>query len=116
MKFAQHSPAAHAARMPHCVHWHWIARINEEEPTMQKANPTPKMVTAFEHAQDALIMAIRTVDEVLRDHNRSWHNNPELVVGVMNVAGQIYTALTIQDAVSTFIAAQDERSREQRYH
>jgi hypothetical protein len=34
----------------------------------------------------------------------------------MNVAGQIYTALTIQDAVSTFIAAQEERAREQRYH
>jgi branched-subunit amino acid transport protein len=83
---------------------------------MLKANPTPTMVTAFEHAQDALLMAIRTVDNVLVAHNRCAWNNPELVVGVMNVAGQIYTALTIQDAVSTFIAAQEERAREQRYH
>jgi hypothetical protein len=82
---------------------------------MLKANPTPKMSTAFEHAQDALMMAIRTVDNVLRDHNR-FANNPELVVGVMNTAGQVCTALAIQDAVSTFIDAQDERSRRERYH
>jgi hypothetical protein len=84
--------------------------------TMLKPNPTPLMSTAFEHAQDALILAIRTVDNVLRDRNLCAFNNPELVVGVMNVAGQVYTALTIQDAVSTFIDAQDERAREQRYH
>jgi branched-subunit amino acid transport protein len=84
--------------------------------TMLKANPTPKMSTAFEHAQDALLMAIRAVDNVLVAHNRCAWNNPELVVGVMNVAGQIYTALTIHDAVSTFIEAQDERSRRERYH
>src|SRR5450631_91512 len=102
--------------IPHASTGNGFRGTRRNEMTMLKATPTPMMETAFEHAQDALILAIRTVDNVLRDHNRCAFNNPELVVGVMNVAGQIYTALTIQDPVSTFIDAQDERGREQRYH
>lgn len=58
------------------------------------------MIAAFQHAQDALIMAIETVDNVLRDHNRYVWNNPELIVGVINVAGQVYTALSMREAIS----------------
>jgi hypothetical protein len=54
---------------------------------------TPAMA-AFVHSADALRLAIKSVDDVLRDSGRCAADAPELVVAMLNFAAIVFGTMT----------------------
>jgi hypothetical protein len=79
---------------------------------MKTNEATPLMKAAAKQAEAALILANDIVDRVLHE---DWHDNPQMVVGVMMAMAETYTALTIREGFDEVVEAlkvdRDERER-----
>ena len=68
--------------------------------------PTLEMRASAKHAEAALSLANDIVDRVLHE---DWHDNPQMVVGVMMAMAETYTALTIREGFEELVEALGKR-------
>ena len=84
------STAAPVARnTPHMLPWQGTRGHQEIEAMKERIITTPRLQEACHLAQDALMLAIQSVDDVLDDNDCAL-DHPELVVAFMTFAAGAY--------------------------